>query len=123
MEILQDKATPPALDDARLAEAIVRSQAYLLGRQAAEGYWVGELEVDSTLCSDYILLMHMLDRVDQRDLARTANHILKMQSADGSWNLYPGGPGEISASVKAYLALKLAGYAAQDQLLVRAREW
>lgn len=112
-----------AFDTDRLNQAIDRAQQHLLGRQAADGHWVGELLIDSTLCSDYILLMHMLDRVNDRDMSKTAAHIWQMQSADGSWSLYPGGDGEISASVKAYFALKLAGHTSNDPRMARARDW
>ncbi len=81
-----------------------------LRQQHADGHWCGELLVDSTLCSDFVLFMHWLGEVDVNLQERCARHILKRQLPDGGWNIYFGGPSEINASVKGYFALKLAGY-------------
>ena len=70
----------------------------------------GELMVDSTLCSDYVLFMHWVGEVDETLQRRCVRHILKRQLPDGGWNIYYGGPSEINACVKAYFALKLAGH-------------
>ena len=103
---------------------------YLLARQAAKGYWVGELEADTSLESDYILLQLWLyppgdDGVwkppSTRRVQSAARYILSRQLVDGGWNIYPGGPANVSASVKAYLALRLAGYETSDIRLENAR--
>ncbi len=96
----------PAAD---VAEAIELAQDHLLGLQRPNGTWEGELTVDSTLCSDYILYLHWSDRVDATLQEKCAAHIRRRQMPDGGWNIYVGGPSEINASVKAYFALKLAG--------------
>ena len=112
-------------------DSAVRAAAdYLLGLQSPGGWWVGELEADTSLESDYILLQLWLyppragtwqpptaDRI-----ARAARYILSRQLPDGAWNIYPGGPANVSASVKAYLALRLAGYEADDARLVCAKQ-
>jgi squalene-hopene/tetraprenyl-beta-curcumene cyclase len=105
----------------RASAAIAGARKVLLSEQYEEGYWCGELEADTTLESDYILLHTLLGRVDRERFEKCANYIVRHQQEDGGWSIYAGGPSNISASVKAYLALKLAGYRADHPALVRAR--
>lgn len=105
-----------------LETAIRRSQAYLLGQQKPEGYWIGELIVDSTLVSDMIAFHHWDQSVDPAWQRKAVHHILSQQLPDGGWNIYHGGPAEVNATVKAYLALKLAGLPVTDSRMLRARE-
>ncbi len=107
--------------DAEISEAISRAQENLLRQQKPDGHWVGELLVDSTLCSDYVLFMHWLGEVDHNLQERCVRHILKRQLRDGGWNIYYGGPSEINASVKAYFALKLAGHSPDLPFMREAR--
>ena len=79
-------------------------------RRLSEGYWCGELGADSTLESDYILLHRLLGTEDPVRTQKCANEILSRQNEDGGFPIYNGGPSNISASVKAYFALKMAGY-------------
>lgn len=106
----------------RLETAIEQSQAYLLSLQKPEGYWIGELMVDSTLVSDTVAYHHWAGTVDKEWQRKAANHILSMQLPDGGWNIYYGGPSEVNATIKAYLALKLAGIPERDPRMLRARE-
>jgi squalene-hopene/tetraprenyl-beta-curcumene cyclase len=99
-------ATAPETD---VAGAVARAQEYLLSIQREDGHWEGELTVDSTLCSDYILYMHWRGAVDEELQTKCAAHIRRRQLSDGGWNIYVGGPSEVNASAKAYFALKLAG--------------
>jgi squalene-hopene/tetraprenyl-beta-curcumene cyclase len=108
-------------DDLEIANAISRAQENLLGQQRPDGHWCGELMVDSTLCSDYVLFMHWLGEVDDALQQRCVRHILKRQLPDGGWNIYYGGPSEVNASVKAYFALKLAGHSADLPFMHEAR--
>ncbi|PYI85074.1 MAG: squalene--hopene cyclase, partial [Verrucomicrobia bacterium] len=105
-----------------LETAIQRSQNYLLSQQKPEGYWIGELVVDSTLVSDMIAYHHWDGKVDPAWQRKAVNHICSMQLPDGGWNNYYGGPSEVNATIKAYLALKLAGVAVTDPRMLRARE-
>jgi squalene-hopene/tetraprenyl-beta-curcumene cyclase len=105
-----------------IQEAIGRTQSYLLSLQYPEGYWVAELKADATLPSDYILMMEFLGVDDPEKVKKLANFILSRQLEDGSWNIYPGGPGEISATVKAYTAFKLAGFSKDEPFMKKARE-
>lgn len=123
-KIIPFDEAPTTVPDVALPEvdgAISRAQDYLLGIQREDGHWEGELTVDSTLCSDYILYMHWCGKVDESIQARCAAHIRRRQLPDGGWNIYVGGPSEINASVKAYFALKLAGDSPNDARMREAR--
>jgi squalene-hopene/tetraprenyl-beta-curcumene cyclase len=112
----------PEMPASDVEYAISKAQRYLLGVQKADGHWVGELEADSTLTSDYILLMHFLGEVDAEKQRKAANYILKKQLPDGGWNIYANGPSEVSATVKAYFALKLAGFSPEEPFMQKARK-
>jgi squalene-hopene/tetraprenyl-beta-curcumene cyclase len=105
-----------------LGAAILRAQENLFRLQRAEGYWVGELMVDSTLVSDTVAYHHWNRKVDKEWQRKAVNHIFLMQLSDGGWNIYYGGPSEVNATIKAYLALKLAGVPVTDPRMLRARE-
>ena len=107
--------------DREIVQAIARAQENLLRQQKPDGHWCGELLVDSTLCSDYVVFMHWCGEVDAELQKRCVRHILKRQQPDGGWNIYHGGPSEINASVKAYFALKLAGYSVDAPFMREAR--
>src|SRR5439155_23436316 len=104
-----EAATAQSGSDEAISQAITRAQTNLLQQQRPDGHWCGELIVDSTLCSDFVLFMHWFVEVDHELQQRCVRHILKRQLPNGGWNNYYGGPSEINASVKAYFALKLAG--------------
>jgi len=115
---------------ARAGEACERASEALLARQSAEGFWCGELLADATLESDYVLLQLWLHQPDKRDwnppsrgrVKKAARSILERQLPDGGFNIYTGGPAEISATVKAYCALKLAGIDPASDPMRRARQ-
>jgi len=94
----------------RLQTAVQRARRHLLRRQEADGHWVGELQGDTILESEYILLMAFLGRENDERVAKAARYLREQQQADGAWTNYPGGPPELTVSVKAYFALKLAGH-------------
>jgi len=113
------------LDDvrSRIAAAADATRKFLFSQQDAEqGYWCGELEADTTLESDYILLHALLGTSDPQRIAKAAVYILEHQNTDGGWGIYYGGPSNVSASVKAYFGLKLAGYKENHPALERARK-
>ena len=105
----------------RLEQAIERGANHLLSLQADSGYWVGELEADTTLESDYIYFLHILGKADPARIAKLANYVRQRQLPDGGWSIYPGGPSELNATCKAYFALKLAGDAQASPHLAQAR--
>ena len=112
--------------DADLADvesAITRSRDYIFTRQHAEGYWNGELEADAMLEADYIFLHKLLESGDPVRLQRACTEMMRYQNEDGSWSIYPGGPGNISLSVKCYSSAKLMGIGADDPRLAKCREW
>ena len=112
------------------AETLRRAAQSLLARQTPEGYWWADLTADTTLESDFILLQLWLHppangvwNPPTRSLIDKAAHsILDRQLPDGGFNIYAHGPSEVSATIKAYTALKLAGLAYDDPHLARARE-
>jgi squalene-hopene/tetraprenyl-beta-curcumene cyclase len=106
----------------RVSAAIRSASDYLFSSQHQDGYWCGELEADTTLESDYILLHTLLGTGDPARFQRAANWIIQHQNADGGWSIYVGGPSNISASVKAYFGLKLAGFNADHPVLQSARK-
>ena len=105
-----------------LPESIERGAEHLLSLQAADGYWQGELEADSTLESDYIYYLFVLGKADPVRIAKLASYVRNKQLEDGGWNIYPGGPSELNATCKAYFALKLAGEDPNSPHLTAARE-
>ncbi|MDP3543842.1 MAG: squalene--hopene cyclase [Elusimicrobiota bacterium] len=107
----------------RLSDAIRRSQDALLRMQNQEdGYWCGPIFGDTTIDSDTIMLLNFLGRGNSVKVRRLANHILNKQNADGGWPIYDNGPSEISATVKAYWALKFAGHSPNEPRLEAARK-
>src|SRR5580765_4347753 len=106
----------------KLPESIERGADHLLSLQASEGYWLGELEADSTLESDYIYYLFVLGKADPQRIAKLANYVRSRQLPDGGWRIYPGGPSELNATCKAYFALKLAGDSTESTHMVHARK-
>jgi len=106
----------------RLEQAIERGVEHLVSLQADQGYWLGELEADSTLESDYIYYLHVLGQADPERIAKLANYVRRRQLPDGGWSIYPGGPSELNATCKAYFALKLAGDAPDTPRMIQARD-
>ncbi|MEO8099654.1 MAG: squalene--hopene cyclase [Acidobacteriota bacterium] len=112
-------------------QALSRASRYLLGLRHQDGYWWGDLTADTTLESDFILLelwRHQPSPDGQWNppthalIEKAAHSILRRQLTDGGFSIYEKGPSEVSASIKAYVALKLAGIPADDARLLRLRE-
>jgi squalene-hopene/tetraprenyl-beta-curcumene cyclase len=111
------------------ARALDRAAERFLSLQTPEGYWWALLTADTTLESDYILLQLWLHPpVDgvwnpptRPQIDRAVCSILDRQLPDGGFYVYPDGPADVSATVKAYFALKLAGLAYDDPRLAKAR--
>lgn len=108
--------------DERLADAVARTRDWLLAQQHDDGYWCAELEGDTILESEYLLLLAYLGREKTEEFRLCCNYILQQQMPCGGWSLYPGGPLEISSCVKAYFVLKLAGHSPDAEYMVRARD-
>jgi squalene-hopene/tetraprenyl-beta-curcumene cyclase len=112
------------------AQAMRRAGSYLAALQRPDGHWCAELTADTTLESDYILFQLWLyppkngrwEPATRPQIERAVRSILSRQLPDGGFNIYVQGPSEISASVKAYFALKVAGLSADDQRMARLRQ-
>ena len=112
--------------DAGLSEveaAAARSRDHIFSLQDPAGFWCGELEADPMLEADYIFAHTLLGTGEQARFDRALTEILRYQNADGGWSIYPGGPSNISLSVKCYFACKLMGMGPDEPILVKAREW
>src|SRR5262245_15024959 len=109
----------PHAPGGRLRTALAHARRRLLALQKPDGHWVGELEGDTILESEYVLLLAFLGREADPRVRKLANYLLRKQLPGGGWAIYPGGAAELSASVKAYFALKLAGHAADEPMMRR----
>jgi squalene-hopene/tetraprenyl-beta-curcumene cyclase len=106
----------------RLEETVGQAGADLRDRQRPDGHWIFEFEADVTIPAEYLLLRHFLGEEDADVDRRIARYIRSTQGDDGGWPLFPRGEANISATVKAYYALKLAGDDPQAAHMRRARE-
>ncbi|HEY7577156.1 MAG TPA: squalene--hopene cyclase, partial [Acetobacteraceae bacterium] len=104
-----------------LDNAIARAGTALLRRQHGDGHWVFELEADATIPAEYVLLEHFLDRIDPELEARIGVYLRDIQGGHGGWPLFHDGALDLSASVKAYFALKAIGDDTGAPHMARAR--
>jgi squalene-hopene/tetraprenyl-beta-curcumene cyclase len=105
-----------------LTRAIAAAQDWLLDRQEDDGQWCAELEGDTILESEYLIYLHFTDQFDPIRVRRAANYIRSKILPEGGVAIYPGGPAEISGSVKAYLALKIAGDSCNATHMAKTRQ-
>src|SRR5215211_3926417 len=114
------------MDDSRnpaLEERIQAATRALLEGQQPDGHWVFPLEADATIPAEYVLLRHHLaEPVDTALEAKIGNYLRRIQGTHGGWPLVHDGDFDMSASVKAYFALKMIGDAPEAAHMVRARE-
>jgi squalene-hopene/tetraprenyl-beta-curcumene cyclase len=121
------RTRPPDLRHQRLeadtaaSDAIERTADWLRWQQAGDGHWRAALEGDTILESEYLLLLEWAGKPGGPLARGAADRILQQQLPGGGWAIYPGGPVDVSASVKAYFALKLMGHEAEEPALVRGR--
>lgn len=108
--------------ESSLRRAVSLGRWYLQQQQHPEGYWQAELEGDSILQSETILVLSFFGKDEGDLIRRLARRLVETQNAEGGWSQYPGGPLDISATVKGYFALKLAGYPLESEPVRRARE-
>lgn len=118
----QNSSTVPPVIPGKLTQSLARATDHLLALQNANGYWVFDLEADTTIPSEYIFLQRFRgEKIDPDRLERLTTYLRRRQLPDGGWPLYEGGTADISASVKAYFALKLAGESPSATHMVKAR--
>lgn len=112
-----------ALESSTLESSIASATQGVLGLQQSDGHWVFELEADCTIPAEYVLLRHYLaEPVDTALEAKIGNYLRRVQGAHGGWPLVHDGAFDMSASVKAYFALKMIGDSVDAPHMVRARE-
>lgn len=122
--------SPPSPASARAEGAIAaldapieRAAAALLAEQRADGHFVFELEADATIPAEYVLLVHYLgEPADAALEAKIARYLRRIQGDHGGWPLFKDGAFDVSASVKAYFALKMIGDDPEASHMRRARE-
>jgi squalene-hopene/tetraprenyl-beta-curcumene cyclase len=104
-----------------LDRAVAAAREAMIARQSAQGYWLFELEADCTIPAEYIMMMHFLDEIDVPLEAKISAYLRAHQAEYGGWPLYHGGEFNMSCTVKAYYALKLAGDDPEAPHMARAR--
>jgi squalene-hopene/tetraprenyl-beta-curcumene cyclase len=115
--------TGASISPSPLDRAIALARNRLINLQSDAGYWIFELEADCTIPAEYILMMHFMDEINLSLQAKIANFLRSQQGADGSYALYKGGAGDLSCTIKAYYALKLAGDFSYAAPMLLARDW
>ena len=105
------------------AVTLVKARDHLLSLQDPRGWWIGELETNVTMDAEDVLLRHFLGILTEVELAETAGWIRSQQREDGTWANFYGGPGDLSTTVEAYVALKLAGDPADAPHMTLAADW
>ncbi|HKF94645.1 MAG TPA: prenyltransferase/squalene oxidase repeat-containing protein, partial [Gammaproteobacteria bacterium] len=117
-----DRYDPRFDDEAEaVASAVRAAEQALIALQHADGCWSCELEADCTIPAEYILMMHFMGEIDGGLQNKLATYIRAHQTAHGGWPLYHGGNFDISCTVKAYYALKLAGDDPHEPHMAQAR--
>ena len=112
----------PSAEPPPVSEGIESATRHLLRLQHSDGFWVGELEADSSLEADAILLEYFLGNPNPARVRKLANSLREEQQDDGGWALYPGGAANVNLTVKGYYALRLAGGTKSDPALLKAEE-
>jgi len=106
-----------------LDETIGHAVDWLLKRQSPEGWWWAELESNATITAEHLFFTHILGIGSQELWDKIARQLLAWQNEDGSWSLWHAGPGELSTTVEAYVALKMAGVDPESPEMRKARKW
>ena len=106
-----------------LEDNIDRAAQALMRRQRDDGHWIFELEADATIPAEYVLMRHFRGEPLEAELERKiAVYLRRIQGAHGGWPLFHHGAFDMSASVKAYFALKMIGDSVDAEHMRRARE-
>ena len=117
-----DATTSLLIDEDPLVDSVLRATDALIRRQNTDGHFVFELEADATIPAEYVLLEHFLGRIDQPLEDRIGVYLRSIQGAHGGWPLFHDGVFNLSASVKAYFALKAIGDDPEAPHMRRARQ-
>ena len=119
---IRQSAMDHVIAESPVHNALSRAVEWLQSRQSRDGYWSAELEGDTILESEWIILMRFLGRGEEARLRKAAEYLRSKQMENGGWAIYPDGPVDVGASVKAYWALKLTGTSPDEPYMIRARE-
>ena len=117
-----EPATRSTSSEPTLDRSIAGAAHALAKRQKADGHWVFELEADATIPAEYVLLEHYMDRIDVPLERKIGVYLRRIQGEHGGWPLFHDGAFNLSASVKAYYALRCIGDSVDAPHMVRARE-
>jgi len=107
----------------RAEQTLRRATAHLKGLQAPAGWWKGELRTNVTMDAEDLLLRQFLGIITDDELEQSARWIRSQQRPDGTWATFEGGPGDLSTTIEAYTALRLAGDGVDDPHMRQAREF
>jgi squalene-hopene/tetraprenyl-beta-curcumene cyclase len=122
---MNEPVQPPGIQlvtAAALEASVARAADAILADQHPDGYWLYELEADATIPAEYVLLVHYLGETPKPELeAKIARYLRRIQRADGGWPLFTDGAMDVSATVKAYFALKMIGDSPEAEHMQRAR--
>ena len=118
---LSEQFSNEGLTPSKLEASISKGVRALLDQQKDDGHWVFVLEADATIPAEYILLKYFLDEIDLEKQEKLAAYIRETQADHDGWPLWHDGPLDISATVKAYWALKAAGDPIDAPHMMRAR--
>jgi squalene-hopene/tetraprenyl-beta-curcumene cyclase len=120
-ETVQQPGIQP-VTTAALEASVARAADALLADQHPDGYWLYQLEADATIPAEYVLLGHYLGETPKPELeAKIGRYLRRIQRADGGWPLFTDGAMDVSATVKAYFALKMIGDSPEAEHMQRAR--
>jgi len=122
---MNETVQPPGIlpvTTAALEASVARAADALLADQHPDGYWLYQLEADATIPAEYVLLGHYLGETPKPELeAKIGRYLRRIQRADGGWPLFTDGAMDVSATVKAYFALKMIGDSPEAEHMQRAR--
>ena len=106
----------------KINNKIRKQMSFIKKKIISNKFIVFELEADSTISSEYVLLMHFLGDIDTNLEKKISEYLVNRQNKDGGWPLFYGGESNLSASVKSYFALKLSGYDENTRLMLSAKK-
>jgi squalene-hopene/tetraprenyl-beta-curcumene cyclase len=123
--VSQHKPQEPEANDMAVKTelAVARTHAYFFEKQAGDGYWWFELESNVTITAEYLMLLHFLGLNSEEKDRKMSNYLMGKQGSDGGWAIHYGAKGDISTTVEAYFALRLAGHPADSGHMTRAAEF
>jgi squalene-hopene/tetraprenyl-beta-curcumene cyclase len=122
-QTVPDSSTSDSAPKRSAEDAVAAGIGFLRGEQEAAGWWKGELATNVTMDAEDLLLRHFLGILTPRVAEESARWIRSQQRADGTWATFPGGPADLSTTVEAWVALRLAGDPADAPWLVPAAEF